>query len=259
MKNIKDISVSFLIFFIYAALGMILMQGLPFGLIGLLLWHSLAFIFSYKYLLKKDKLVMYYEEYDLTSMDMFKASCILVVMLVIGQVVAYNILKTQGDIAYSAYQANSTIDPLIYFLTSLIIAPLSEELMFRGVLYRGLRDNLPSKFLAAIIVSILFAFMHGTMVHLYITFNLSLLTIIVYEKTGAIGYSVLVHLAYNVLSTFASGFIPIESWMDNQIFVAILAILLSVFLMSLLVIVLNHSKGRYKNEKEKICKEEKNA
>lgn len=119
-------------------------------------------------------------------------------------------------------------------LISLVFAPISEEFVFRGILYRSLRDRAKYPLISALIVSFIFAVAHGTIVHLFVGFSVSLVGIILYERTGKISYSVFSHLIHNFLATGLSGLIPVMGFMYNltlMIFIGISFILILIYLL----------------------------
>lgn len=94
-------------------------------------------------------------------------------------------------------------NPLLYmliFLQVLILAPLSEELLFRGFLFKWLRSKM-SFTAAAIVLSLIFAFMHQASADLLPLFVLSLLLCFVYERTGNLWNSILIHGIHNSLGS----------------------------------------------------------
>lgn len=80
-----------------------------------------------------------------------------------------------------------------------IIVPVSEELMFRGVLFKRCREQM-SFWNAAFSVSLLFALIHGTLTQLFYTLALGLFLAYFYEKFGSLKAPVLLHIMANVVS-----------------------------------------------------------
>lgn len=79
-----------------------------------------------------------------------------------------------------------------------VIAPISEEICFRGMLYGGLREKLP-RLAAALITGVIFGGLHAlsgvTAVPPLIVFGF--LLSLLYEKTGSIVPGVLLHMLNN--------------------------------------------------------------
>lgn len=90
-----------------------------------------------------------------------------------------------------------------------LLAPIAEELYFRFFLYNHFRKK--SIFLALAITSILFAFWHTIDSVLYGDFTQLIMTMsyipigiafaLIYEKTGNIKYSILMHIINNTFAT----------------------------------------------------------
>lgn len=94
-------------------------------------------------------------------------------------------------------------DYVLSFLVLVVVAPLAEEVIFRGFLYSGIRKR-GSFIFAALLTSIAFAFLHGQVNVGIDVFILSMFLCYLREKFDSIWPGVLVHalkngLAYTVL------------------------------------------------------------
>lgn len=106
------------------------------------------------------------------------------------------------DIGY--YGSMTDDESVIYALLSVIAAPVSEEIVFRGVIYEHLKKIMP--FGAALLVSsLLFGAMHGTLVHLYFASICGIVFAMSYEYMGKIRYSIFIHMCFNILSLVCGG------------------------------------------------------
>lgn len=90
---------------------------------------------------------------------------------------------------------------LFALFSVVLLAPLSEELVFRGVMYGGLKKKIGAGF-AALIVSVLFAAIHFSLPAFMPIFFLSLLLIAVYEYYGDLRASMVVHSLFNSMTSF---------------------------------------------------------
>jgi hypothetical protein len=87
----------------------------------------------------------------------------------------------------------------IFLLTSCFLAPVAEELVFRGILYRLARERWPA-WVCTIPVSILFAALHWTFHQSsLLPFCGSVIFCLIYEKTKSILSPILVHITGNLI------------------------------------------------------------
>lgn len=90
---------------------------------------------------------------------------------------------------------------LLAFLTLVVIAPIAEEVLFRGYLYGKLRKSAPI-WLAMIITSLLFGAVHGQWNVAVDVFSLSLVLCVLREVTGSIWAGILVHMLKNGIAFY---------------------------------------------------------
>lgn len=90
---------------------------------------------------------------------------------------------------------------LIAFVTLVIIAPVAEEMLFRGYLYGRLRKWVPF-WVAALATSILFGVIHGSWNVGIDTFLLSMFLCSLREVTGSIWAGIVVHMIKNGLAFY---------------------------------------------------------
>lgn len=130
-----------------------------------------------------------------------------------GQFVFLWVYKNIGDNLYSNNYSSSFNDSpsLIWsLLLILIVAPIAEELIFRYLLFgRLLFKNHcePSwlRYLSLILLStVLFGFIHGTMMHQIVVLPLGLLLCLLMYKTNRIIFPILGHILFNLMSIIFS-------------------------------------------------------
>ena len=91
------------------------------------------------------------------------------------------------------------IDELyISFFIICIIAPIFEEIVFRGFFYKAVKRFVPYV-LSSIIVAFIFALIHNNILTFTVLFVVSLLFTWIYERTGSIIYPILAHSTFNLL------------------------------------------------------------
>lgn len=90
------------------------------------------------------------------------------------------------------------LGPMFYTIAFLavILAPISEELLFRAFIYRALKNYMPS-LLSAIITSLMFALMHFNLLSFLPLFLLGFWLSRTYEKSGNIWVPILLHALFN--------------------------------------------------------------
>ena len=118
---------------------------------------------------------------------------------------ASNYFPVPKELPVDSFFQNA-LDAWMVALFGVFVAPIAEEIAFRGFLYPALRPW-TGRILGAILTSIPFAFLHAQQVAhawgpLTMVFLVSLVLVAVRERTGSVAASALVHACYN-LSIFA--------------------------------------------------------
>ena len=93
-------------------------------------------------------------------------------------------------------QSNSITQLFIIFIALVILPAITEEIIFRGLLYRSFRKPF-GKVLAAALISLLFGAAHGQWNVAADTFVLSLVLIYLVEKSNSLWPAILLHLLKN--------------------------------------------------------------
>lgn len=117
-----------------------------------------------------------------------------------------------------------------------IIVPLTEELMFRGVLFKRYRER-ESFLKAALYSTLLFSITHGNVVQFLYSFLLGMLLAYVYEKYGSFKAAAALHITANVVSlilTDAGGF----TWLAAQPVRMAMATVASAFIGSVMFVLI---------------------
>lgn len=85
----------------------------------------------------------------------------------------------------------------IYFLGTAVLAPITEELLFRKVLLTRLKRYISVR-RAILISSFLFGLMHGGLFDFVYTFIVGMLLCVLFEKFEKIIYPMLMHIGFNL-------------------------------------------------------------
>lgn len=105
--------------------------------------------------------------------------------------------------------ASAIDNSLIAWITAVLMAPILEEIVFRGLIYTRLKKGLPM-IAAAIITSLIFGTVHGTIIWAIYTFIFSMVLIWVFERFQSLTACIILHMAYN-LSGMGMSLIPEEA------------------------------------------------
>ncbi len=96
-------------------------------------------------------------------------------------------------------QLHTPLELIAAFLTLVVLVPIFEEVLFRGVLFKGLRHRVPF-WLSAVVTSLIFATAHGQLNVAVDTFALSLLLCFLVERHDSIVPSIMLHALKNSLA-----------------------------------------------------------
>lgn len=99
---------------------------------------------------------------------------------------------------------------LLAFTTLVVIAPIAEEVLFRGYLYGKMHRHVPF-WAAAVATSLLFAFVHGQWNVAVDTFILSMVLCGLRQLTGSIWAGILVHMIKNAIAFYILFIAPVVS------------------------------------------------
>ena len=110
----------------------------------------------------------------LTVADVLLFTYVVVSVFLVGNLAGTSILYQTGDVAFVNYAERlSGAETVMQVVLTCCVAPVAEELLMRGVVFGALRERW--SFLASALVSaVLFVGLHGTLVHVPLTFLLGL-------------------------------------------------------------------------------------
>ena len=104
--------------------------------------------------------------------------------------------------------------PILVVAQTVILAPLSEELLFRGILYNRLRMTFNNFWAPALISSAIFGIYHFNLAQGLFAFLFGLLACAVYDKVNNLWAPIVLHAGGNLISVVLvySGFVYPEVW-----------------------------------------------
>ncbi len=91
-------------------------------------------------------------------------------------------------------------DTILDFIASVILVPLSEELVFRGAVFGELRLKF-KPVIAAMLSALIFGLLHGISIHIGYAFICGIVLAMVYQFSGSIWISFIVHAVFNLMGS----------------------------------------------------------
>lgn len=121
-----------------------------------------------------------------------------------GQTIALMLYGLVGSAGFDQHlEAEQASGHALVLTLTLVVAPLSEEALFRGLAYPLLRRR-ADIVTSMTITALLFACMHGNLVQAAVTAPLGLVLALVAERTRRLWQVVVLHAAYNLAATLIS-------------------------------------------------------
>ena len=142
-------------------------------------------------------------------------------------------LKSYSPMYRKVMNAVSADMPVVRIIAALIIAPIIEELVFRGIFFFKLRFAFP-RVIAILISAIVFGIAHFNLVQGVYAALLGVVFAFIYDKTGELWTAIIAHMAANTFAFFAPAIPIYKTILNNVIYNHVLGI--GALLLGLLVI-----------------------
>lgn len=84
-------------------------------------------------------------------------------------------------------------------LVSVVLFPVSEELLFRATLYNSFKKSVPV-WVAALFSALVFALLHGEAASMIVAFAAGIMLSLIYDRTGSITLPIICHISNNLLA-----------------------------------------------------------
>ncbi|MFJ2662538.1 CPBP family intramembrane glutamic endopeptidase [Arthrobacter koreensis] len=128
------------------------------------------------------------------------AGSALVMCWLVGQAGALWVYSYTGSPGFESHsQVKQAAPVLLTLLLVLVLAPMGEEMLMRGLAYARLRRHLPPV-AAALLTAGVFSLLHQNLVQILATLPLGMLLAAVYERTGRLTPVIGMHIVFNLLS-----------------------------------------------------------
>lgn len=105
---------------------------------------------------------------------------------------------------YIPHDNGESTNIFMYIFLSVVAAPFVEELLMRGILFTNISCDF-NVIVGSVVSSLIFAVLHGTIIHLITAFICGMMFAYVYIATRSLLYSIFVHATYNALSIVTTG------------------------------------------------------
>ena len=163
----------------------------------------------------------------IAALLIFTLSVAIVVEIVISLAGIDQIDSVYSEVEEQIFRNSSLLEQV---LVVVIVGPIAEELVFRGLLFRRLNDYLKLPW-AVIISSALFGLTHGNLVQGIFAGTLGIALAVSYADTGKLIVPILGHMANNALSVFLDHLnIPDAAYLVMVIASALLVCILTWYL-----------------------------
>ncbi len=117
-----------------------------------------------------------------------------------------NLLQIQTRFSNQVQEQLLAANPILQVVGLGIVAPVAEELIFRGLTYRRMR-RLFSVWAAVFLSALLFAVYHGNLVQMIFAFPMAIVLALVYERGKWLLFPLLFHMGSNLTAIFLTLFL----------------------------------------------------
>lgn len=120
----------------------------------------------------------------------------------------------------------------VYVVYSVLLAPVYEELVFRGFVYRRAREGGVEHRLSYLLSAILFALIHGDLIQGLYAFIIAFFLCMVYNKIRMLCAPILLHVSANTLAMMdiCTGFITNNTRKGHRLIIVICSLLMMIVL-----------------------------
>lgn len=204
-RTLLSVFLTFLLFIVtqilFSSVGFIIQGGevsaafLIFPIIGDVIYIILAFL----YFKKKKLLPIFYNRSKIPVKKCFIPFITIILYSILGNFILYSLPDNiSGSMKLMEYSMQA--NPFLYCMAVYLVAPVTEELIFRGFIQTRLRTTI-NVVPAILMSSVLFGITHlmtGSILTALFTFFGGIIFGFTYEKTGSIILTISVHIIGNL-------------------------------------------------------------
>ena len=168
-----------------------------------------------------------YKDYKKYKIKQNKINYLTVIILGIILSLIYNVFAYYLNFLLNTSLFDNNSNLIVTLISTGLIGPIIEELMFRGIIYNELKNKY-SNMKAILITTIFFAVIHFNIIQIIYTFALGFILIFVYEKYKNIKAAIALHMASNITTTLFLSILIKNIFLINY----------SIFLISLILLII---------------------
>lgn len=146
-----------------------------------------------------------------------------------------NIFTGFNEVADSLYGGSIIFE----FIAMVIIAPLLEEILFRGIIFARLREYMSVK-VAIVISALIFGIIHGNVVQGIYAFIIGICLAYIYERYNTLLAAVLFHMAANLMSVIMTECEPVVRLISKALVYNIIGVVCLVMGIIMLISINRH-------------------
>ena len=196
---------------------------------------GITYLINYQ---RKQKLDL---NFNLISFQLIGLMTILLFIFSIGINSPINIIINQ--ILHNKINLSNPFTRPYYVVGAVLLGPILEEIIFRGVILRGLLTKYSPKY-AIVFSAIIFGLIHGKPLQIWGAFIIGLILGYVYYKTKSIGTTILLHSFVNLIVLIKSyllfKYVNLTFLFSEYIFLVIVSIPLIIIITRKLILKLEH-------------------
>ncbi len=145
-------------------------------------------------------------------------------------------LSAVSEAYESTMEALYSAPLLVQVISLAILVPISEELVFRGLLFKRLREK-GTYIQAAMYSAVVFGLLHGNLVQMLYGFILGMMLSYLCEKYGSVKAPIAAHIAMNLLSVAATEFKLADWMMESKMRIGVITIVCAFIASTMFVFV----------------------
>ena len=149
-----------------------------------------------------------------------------------------NVSKTYNGKKKVLKNISFKIEPLMGILSTAVIGPILEELVFRGIIYNNLKKSFSIKN-ALLILSLMFAVYHFNLVQGLYAFLFSIIITYYYEKTDNFLVPMFIHIVGNLAISL------VYPYLLQLDFIYIQLVLILLIVVNIISVILLNKKNNY--------------